>query len=324
MTGADVATRAPYPARRPALALCRTATAVGLLLQISYPLLDGGGRDPALHTVTVATVVALATAALAHAAAVLPPRGAPVLFLVAGGVGLAAEAIGVRTGLPFGSYTYADTLGPDLLGVPVVVPLAWVMMSYPALVLGRRCAGPVGSAGPRRRSLPGVAAPAAVVAIGAWTLTAWDLLLDPQMVAAGHWTFADPAPGLPGTHGVPLTNLAGWLLVSVVLMTALQLALPTPRHRAGPLSPDERRRGARDEAPVAVLLAWTWAGSVLANAVFFARPGVAGWGFLALGLPVVGYLARLRRDARGAWKIRSTGADGSSTITAAGRSRVEP
>jgi len=30
------------------------------------------------------------------------------------------ETVGVRTGVPFGSYSYADTLGPRLLGVPVV------------------------------------------------------------------------------------------------------------------------------------------------------------------------------------------------------------
>ena len=45
--------------------------------------------------------------------------------MVAAGVGLAAEAVGVRTGFPFGDYSYADTLGPTVLGVPVVVPLAW-------------------------------------------------------------------------------------------------------------------------------------------------------------------------------------------------------
>ncbi len=55
-----------------------------------------------------------------------------------------------------------------------------------------------------------------VVAVTAGAaLAAWDVFLDPQMVDAGHWTWADPSPGLPGVAHVPLTNFAGWLLVAV-------------------------------------------------------------------------------------------------------------
>ena len=44
----------------------------------------------------------------------------------------------MRTGLPFGDYSYAGTLGPELLDVPLVVPLAWTMMAYPVLLAARR------------------------------------------------------------------------------------------------------------------------------------------------------------------------------------------
>ena len=56
-------------------------------------------------------------------------RGALTLAGVAGGGGLIAEAVGVATGIPFGRYTYTGTLGPEVLGVPVIVPMAWVMMA---------------------------------------------------------------------------------------------------------------------------------------------------------------------------------------------------
>ena len=129
-----------------------------------------------------------------------------MLLLVAGGGGLLAEAVGVHTGFPFGSYAYTGTLGPQLLGVPLVVPLAWVMMAWPALVVG-----PHAGSSPGRRSRRSAAR----------ALASWDVFLDPQMVDAGHWRWAVPDPGLPLVPGVPLTNYAGWLLVAVAIMIAL-------------------------------------------------------------------------------------------------------
>ena len=44
----------------------------------------------------------------------------------------------MATGFPFGAYAYAGALGPTLLGVPLVIPLAWAMDGV-AGVAGRRC-----------------------------------------------------------------------------------------------------------------------------------------------------------------------------------------
>lgn len=249
-TGATRGTRA-------ALALA----AGGILAQVCYPLLDGF----ALRLLTVLTVVLLAGAALAHAAAELGFRAAASLLALAGGLSLAVEAVGVRTGIPFGAYTYADTLGPALLGVPLAVPLAWVMMTYPCLLLARRLAGPHGR-------LP-------VALLGGGTLAVWDLFLDPQMVAAGHWTWLHPVPALPGVPGVPLTNYAGWLLTGVLLIGLLDRALPAS-------SP----AGTWSHAVPATVLGWTWLGSVLANLAFFDRPWLALYGGVAMGAAVLPYL----------------------------------
>ena len=124
----------------------------------------------------------------------------------------AFEAWGWPPAFPYGSYTYSDDLGPTLLGVPFLVPLAWLMMAWPSWLLGRRLARPV-----RRAPAGGAHRWAAAV------FAAWDVVLDPQMVEAGYWTWAHPRPGLPGIDTVPLTNLAGWLLAGVVLMTLLDL-----------------------------------------------------------------------------------------------------
>lgn len=256
-------------ARRHRAVLGPGALAGGAVLaQVAYPLLDGPGRATGpLTAVTVVAVLLFTAATLSHAAATLGPRPAVVLLVVAGGIGLGAEAVGVATGGVFGAYSYAGTLGPQPLGVPALVPLAWTMMAYPTLLAGRALGRP---------------RPWATVPLAAWALASWDLFLDPQMVAAGHWTWADPDPGLPGIEGVPLTNFAGWLVVSLVLQATLHRALP--RHRPG-----------TPMAVPAALLSWTWLGSVLANAVFFGRPAVAAWGGIAMGVVVGPALLAWRR-----------------------------
>jgi hypothetical protein len=136
-------------------------------------------------------------------------------------------------------------------------------------------------------------------------MAAWDLFWDPQLVAAGHWTWSHPHPGLPGVDGVPLTNAAGWLLGGFLLTALLDLVVPRSCHgccgraRAGACGRD-RQRAVRDQEAVrnrravpALLLTWTWAGSVLANLVFFGEPALAGYGALALGATVLPYLLSL-------------------------------
>ncbi len=62
------------------------------------------------------------------------------------------------------------------------------------------------------------------------------------------------------------------------------------------LDHDADERTGRPPAVVvpALLLAWTWAGSVVGNAAFFGRPAVAVWGGLLLGAFVVPYLVLVR------------------------------
>jgi putative membrane protein len=218
--------------------------------------------------VTVLSVVVFAAASLVDVGRLHGRRGVAALLVVAGGGGLVAEAVGLRTGLPFGPYTYTGTLGPELFDVPLVVPLAWVMMAWPALVVGRTLA--------RRSGL--------VPVVGGAALAAWDVFLDPQMVAAGHWTWADPVPALPLVPGVPLTNYAGWVVVAV-LMTAVL-------HRyVGPTT--------ATSTPAAALYLWTYASSVLAHLVFFGLPGSAVAGALIMGAVAVPFAVTLVRRPGG-------------------------
>jgi putative membrane protein len=53
-------------------------------------------------------------------------------------------------------------------------------------------------------------------------LTAWDLFLDPQMVAEGFWRWTRPGR----YRGVPLTNFGGWFAAGVAVMAILDRVLP--------------------------------------------------------------------------------------------------
>jgi uncharacterized membrane protein len=251
---------------RPAPAAARSVVRVpvvlaasAVLLQVAYPLVSGAARD----RLTVVTVAVFAAATLTHAAVHRGPRWAAGYAAITMVTGLLAEAVGTATGFPFGSYDYAGSLGAKLLGVPVVIPLAWAMFAYPCLLVGQRLArGRLGA-----------------VLVGGWALASWDLFLDPQMVEAGHWTWADVTTSLPGSPEVPVSNYLGWVLVGVLMVGVLQL-LP--------------RREADDRVPAALFL-WTYASSVLAFAVFFGRPVVALVGAVGMGLVAVPYALSLRR-----------------------------
>ena len=205
-----------------------TLVACAVLVQIAYPLTPLTEQIE----VTVLPVVVFCAAMVVDVVRLDGLRYALRLLAVACGGGLVAEAVGQATGVPFGAYAYTGTLGPELFAVPVVVPLAWMMMAWPALVVGRTLG----------RSTPGV------IAVGTVALAAWDVFLDPQMVAAGHWRWLDPGPSLPLVPGVPLTNYGGWLLVSRADRGRAALRVARTGPRATPVRPGDRA------LPVGVLL----------------------------------------------------------------------
>ncbi|MFD5824115.1 carotenoid biosynthesis protein [Lentzea sp. NPDC060358] len=268
--------RVERPALRRALpAVAWVCGALVVLAQIVYSMTAPEDR---IFT-TVASVAAFAVASVCDALARFGPRAAVLLVAVAGGGGLLAETIGVHTGFPFGEYRYTGSLGLEVAGVPVVVAMAWVMMCWPALLVGRSLAA---WARPDRPLW-------LVVGIGAWALASWDVFLDPQMVDAGHWEWAHPEPALPGVDGIPLTNYAGWLLVAVLMMAALQRTVGGPR---------VTRELDLRSGPAPVLYLWTYGSSVWAHAAFFGRPLVSLVAGVLMGLVALPFAVALWRAHR--------------------------
>ncbi|MBQ1072976.1 carotenoid biosynthesis protein [Micromonospora sp. C31] len=271
--------------------------AVLVLAQICYPLTTGQTRA----RLTVATVVLGYLLSVGHALLSRGPRTAAALVAVATVGGFAIEALGVTTGFPFGSYDYSGELGPKLAGVPLIIPLAWTWMAWPAWLAATRLTGgdagggPLGAggapgSGPGIGGRPGGRFPVRRIALAAVGLAAWDLFLDPQMVAEGYWVWRDATPALPGLPGIPVSNYLGWLLFAVLMMSAL-------RPLAGPAVATTDGR----DGPMFALWLWTYFSSVLAHAVFLGLPTSALWGAVGMSVaavPLAVTLLRARRDDR--------------------------
>jgi putative membrane protein len=119
----------------------------------------------------------------------------------------AIEYVGATTGLPYGEFEYAVSLGPMLGPIPFALPLFFIPLVLNSYLLGLLLLGD------RAQSLPVrlVVVPATVVAV--------DLVLDPAAVALGFWSFAEG-----GYYGVPALNYAGWVLSAVVATVLVDIA----------------------------------------------------------------------------------------------------
>jgi putative membrane protein len=165
-----------------------------------------------------------------------------------------AEFIGSKTGFPFGAYHYTDVLQPQLGGVPLLIPLAWMMMLPPAWAIARLITNH------QSTKLPTYQFTILYSLISALAFTAWDLFLDPQMVGWGFWEWEI----LGQYFGIPLINYFGWLLVSALLTLAVN-----PKDL--PL------------LPLALVYTLTWFLQTIGQGVFWGQPGPAAFGFVGMG-----------------------------------------
>ncbi|MEM7530747.1 MAG: carotenoid biosynthesis protein [Chloroflexota bacterium] len=185
-----------------------------LLSMILVPIFRWTWGDTTLPLIVNISVVLHASATIA---ALLPLWGwRRCLALVALILPLTwgIERIGSSTGFPFGVYHYTDLLQPQLLHVPVVIPLAWLMMLPPSWVIAH--------------SIIGNQQPLRFAALSATAFTAWDLFLDPQMVNWHFWVWETPNSVLGSYFGIPWTNYLGWWGCSFLLTWLVVMLIKPP------------------------------------------------------------------------------------------------
>ena len=189
------------------------------------------------------------------------PRLVPAVALTAI-LTWSAEFLGHTTGFPFGDYSYSGLLQPQLLDVPLLIPLAWLMMLGPSWAVSYAV---LGDKVRTRRDW------VLFAALTGLAMTAWDLYLDPQMVGWGFWRWEQAGP----YFGIPLSNFAGWFAVAGLVT----LCIRPPRLSIGPLL---------------LVYAVVWAFQAIGLAVFWEQPGPALFGFVGMGavMGIAGYRAR--------------------------------
>lgn len=188
-------TPAPATALPPASAptrRLRIAQGILLLFHITGFLGLAFSQDPDFYLQFVPLNLLL-TAFLLFA---FQPERSPTFWLfglVVMAVGFFVEVIGIRTGLLFGFYKYGATLGPQWLGVPLLIGLNWLMLTYTTGILARYL--------PLSDFLRAVVA--AVLMVGL------DACLEPVAVCYDFWQWRYDV--------IPVQNFKGWFAVSLIL-----------------------------------------------------------------------------------------------------------
>jgi uncharacterized membrane protein len=197
------------------------------------------------------------------------------------------EWLGSTTGFPFGAYQYTGALQPEIVDVPMIVPVAWAGITLVTFAT-------FGSMGFRKFTR---------VLLMAGAITAWDLFLDPQMVAEGYWVW-EPADLV--FRGIPVVNYLGWF-ATALLVSLLVGSICRPSHsstQAYSASETDREIDALDAGYVRTtgddlaLLMYTTLGtlSTIGFLVFFDDVVVAIVGGVVMGgFIVIGWKVRARQ-----------------------------
>lgn len=115
------------------------------------------------------------------------------VLIALGAFAVVLETFAVKTGLPYGSFSYGPKIGAKVFdAVPWTVPFSWPPLVLGALALARSHS---------RNAF-------ALIGFAMLYLIAFDLLLDPGAVSQKFWTYS--AGGL--YYGVPFSNFCGWIL----------------------------------------------------------------------------------------------------------------
>ena len=180
-------------------------------------------------------------------------------------LGWASEVLGSKTGIPFGDYHYTDVLQPQVAHVPVLIPLAWLMMMPPAWAVAAVVAPDM---------------PLAQWAIAAAAFTAWDVYLDPLMVRWDFWRWKRGGAYL----GIPLVNYVGWFIVAFAITAVLSLI-------AGAFG--IALFDGIPHAPLVLVFLVTWLLQFVGQFIFWNLRASALAGFVAMGLFAAALIVRL-------------------------------
>ena len=102
------------------------------------------------------------------------------------------EAIGVKTGLIFGNYSYGNVLGPKLLSVPLLIGVNWALIILGATIIAA-------SITKNKIILPSLAGFLAVT---------FDFVLEPVALGLNYWSWEG--------GNIPIQNYLAWFVIGTL------------------------------------------------------------------------------------------------------------
>jgi bisanhydrobacterioruberin hydratase len=121
-------------------------------------------------------------------------------------IGIAVEIIGVNTGILFGDYSYGENLGPKIVGVPPLIGINWIVLTFLTGTITKRFI--------RYKWLAAIGA--------AFLMVGLDFFIEPVAPVFDYWSW----------HGgfAPLKNFIHWFFVSLLMQVIVVNDLPEKNH----------------------------------------------------------------------------------------------
>jgi putative membrane protein len=116
-------------------------------------------------------------------------------------IGMISEILGVNYGLIFGDYVYLDNLGVKILGVPVLIGVNWIILTF--------ITGSLSSFIFKNKYVS--------ILMGAILMIGLDLLIEPVAPLLGFWIF--------DLQKVPLQNYLGWFVIGMITQALFQFKI---------------------------------------------------------------------------------------------------
>lgn len=120
-----------------------------------------------------------------------------IVFLIFS-IGMIAEILGVNYGLIFGKYDYGDNLGLKLLGVPLLIGLNWVVLTF--------ICGSISNHFIKNKYLS--------IVVGIIFMLIIDITLEPIAPTLDYWEFS--------VSIAPIQNYIGWAFTSLMTLSIYQ------------------------------------------------------------------------------------------------------
>ncbi len=187
---------------------------LGSLLHFPLP-------GPTPRAETLFPILALATTLTAMARS-LPVQNVLLASVLIAVISAIVEAIGAKTGIPFGPLIYTDNLGPQLFGIlPWPIPLIWTVIILNSRGVARLILRPWRKIGKYGFWMIGLTCLLSVIL---------DFGLEPFATQVNHyWIWHAPAT-VPTWHTAPWVNFVSWTTTTLLILAFTTPWLINKRH----------------------------------------------------------------------------------------------